>query len=155
MIVTFYADHSYYSQLSNNGGSATILHSINTLRKLGHKANVVAHKDNFTWFKHPKPIRKIPKDTDVCIAVTISDIGPMLKRTKAKPFYWCRLIENHQMPKRKLLKTVSKVTVLVNSENLRDWFAAHGIGKAIPSMVVFTISLEQNQAASLTVSGGK
>ena len=129
MNICFYANHGYWSQLSNNGGTATILNSVKELKRLGHKVSVVATKDSFSWFKHPKPISKIPDNTDACIAVTISDIKPMLKNApkKAKLFYWSRLLEKHQMPKKKLIKWASKVHVIVNSENLRDWYSAHGI----------------------------
>ena len=130
MNICFYADHNYWSQMNNNnGGTATILRSQKTLRKLGYKCDVVARKDGFSWFKHPKPIRHIPKNTDVCIAVTVSDIKPMLKHApkRAKKVYWARLIENRQIRKEKLLKWASKVQVIVNSENLHNWFDAHGI----------------------------
>ena len=131
MNICFYADSKYWSQLSPNGGTATILHSVNVLRKLGHEANVVASIDRFNWFKHSKPLKKIPKDTDVCIAVTVSDISRMLKRTNAKVFYWARLLENHQMTSPSLLKWVSKVSVLVNSKGLQKWYYKHGIDTTI------------------------
>lgn len=129
MNICFYANHPYWSQLNSNGGTSTILKSANSLKSLGHKVHIVATKDKFRWFKHSKPVNKISEDADACIAVTISDIKPMLKYApkKAKLFYWCRLLENHQMSKRKVLKWASKVKVIVNSENLRDWYANHGI----------------------------
>ena len=131
MNICFYADHGYWSQLSPNGGTATILHSADTLRKLGHEVSVVASIDRFSWFKHPKPVKEIPKNTDVCIAVTISDVPRMLKRTKAKPFYWARLLENYQMTSPSLLKQASRVSVLVNSEGLQGWYGKHGIDTQI------------------------
>lgn len=129
MKISFYANHGYWSQLSNNGGTATILKSVAALNKLGHKAEIVAKIDKFNWFKHKKPVAKISKNADVCIAVTVSDIGPMLDHApkNAKKYYWCRLLENHSMPKRKILKKAKKVNVIVNSEDLYTWFMRHGI----------------------------
>jgi len=131
--VCFFADHHTYGGLNNNGGSQTILKSVMTLRTLGHTANVVSRVDRFTLFKHPKPIRSIPEDTEVCIAVSASDIKPMLARMpkKAKAYWWCRLLENYSMPKAKIVKYASKVKLLVNSEGLRDWFKKHGVGSKV------------------------
>ena len=129
MIICFYADHPYWSQLNNNGGSRSILLSQMTLRKLGHEVSVVARHDGFSWFKHPKPIRRIPKNADICIAVSISDVKPMLTRMpkKAKAFYWCRLLETLHMPKSKIVRHAKNVHTLVNSECLQAWFAKHRV----------------------------
>ena len=134
MNIVFCAQHPYYGGLGPTGGTATILRSVMMLRDMGHTANVVTRSDKFTWFKHPAPLRHIPKDADVCIAVSSNDIKPMLTRMpkKARPFYWCRLLDaGSKMPKKKLLHYVSKVPTLVNSENLRDWFKEHGIQTTI------------------------
>ena len=131
MNIAFVGIHPYYGGLSNNGGSTTILRAVMILREMGYTANVVTqHKDKFTFFKHPKPIKRIPKDADVCIAISSSDIGPMLARMpkRATPFYWCRLCDaNTKMPKAKLIRHASKVTTLVNSEGLRDWFKKYNV----------------------------
>ena len=99
MKIAFYAKHHTYGGLANNGGTRTILKSIEALKKLGHEAFYVATVDKFTWFKHDKPKKAIPKDTDVCIAVSISDIQPMMKETPktARVAYWGRPFESWQM----------------------------------------------------------
>lgn len=130
MKIAFCCQHNYYGGLGNQGGSRTIVLSAMMLNELGHKAYVVTqHKDKLTWFKHPKPLKCIPKDTDVCIACSVSDIKPMLTRMpkRAKAFWWCRLLEDYQMPKSKIIRHASKVHTLVNSECLQRWFAKHGV----------------------------
>jgi len=133
MRIAFCCQHNYWGGLNNCGGSRTIVLSCQALKRLGHKAYVVTHSDKLTWIKHDKPLKRISKDTDICVACSVSDIKPMLKHTpkKAKKFYWARLVENRQMQKEKLLKVASKVHIIVNSENLHDWFLAHGIGTEI------------------------
>ena len=135
MKVAFCCQHHTYGGLANNGGSATILKMVAHLRKLGHQADVVTqHKDKFHFFRHPKPIRHIPKDADVCIAVSSNDIKPMLARMpkRAKPFYWARLLDAPaKISEEKLIKYASRVKTLVNSEGLRDWFAERGVPTSI------------------------
>ena len=91
MKIAFYANHPTWGQLRNNGGTKTILRSAETLRDLGHDVDVVANSDKFTYFKHPKPVKKIPK-CDVCIAVSPTDIPPMVKELPSgvKMAVWLR-----------------------------------------------------------------
>ena len=128
MNIAFCCQHPYYGGLNNNGGSQTIVHSCNILSKLGHKAVIVTKWDRHTWVSHKRPVSSIPKDTDICIACSVSDIGQMLKRMpkNAKAFWWCRLREDYQMSKSKILRKARKVEVLVNSEGLQAWFNSHG-----------------------------
>jgi len=90
---------------------------------------VVTFSDKFHWFKHKKPLKKIPPKTDICIACSVSDIKPMLKKMPkhAKAFWYCRLLEKHQMDKEKIVKYAGKVKTLVNSECLQRWFADRGV----------------------------
>jgi len=133
MKIAFCAQHPYYGGLNQCGGSRTIILCTQTLNKLGHRTHIVTHSDRHTWIKHKPPLKRIPPDTDVCIACSISDIGPMLKTKpkNARAYYWCRLLESHQMSKANILRKARRVHVIVNSENLYDWFLAHGIKTAI------------------------
>ena len=129
MKIIFYNDHSYFGQLNNNGGSKTIIKSAEALRRLGHKCEIVCHKDKFTWFKHRKSIRKIPDNADVCIAVGVADVKPMLQSMPscARPFWWMRGLEKWQMPKEALLKWASNIRTIVNATHLKVWLKKHGI----------------------------
>ena len=133
MNIAFCAQHSYWGGLGNNGGSRTIILSCETLRNLGHCADIVTHSDKYTWHKHLSPISHIPHNTDVCIACSVSDIEPMLAKMpkKAKAFWWCRLIENHQIPKAKIIKRAGMVRTLVNSESLQGWFKLYGVDTTV------------------------
>ncbi|MGW8324106.1 MAG: glycosyltransferase [Desulfobacterales bacterium] len=133
MKIIFACQHNYWGGLSNTGGSRTIIASCKALNSIGHKTQIVTRSDKCTLFKHKKPLKTIPHDTDVCIACSVSDIDPMLKTMpkNAKAYWWCRLVENHSMAKKKILKKASKVNVIVNSENLHDWFKAHEIKSRI------------------------
>jgi len=108
MNIAFYADHPYWGQLSNNGGTRTVLKSAATLRELGHEVSIVAHKDKFTWFKHHKPVHSIPANADHIIAVSISDLKQLLRtyRGHARLGYWARPYETWQMPMEKVLKWI-------------------------------------------------
>jgi hypothetical protein len=132
MNITFYADDKKWSQLSNGGGTKTIICSAETLRSIGHKVSIVARKDNFTWVSHPKPLRTVPKKTDVLIAVTISDVNHIMKYTGMKLAYWSRPVELWQKPKIKAIHTLKKFikaggTVMSNSSWQIDWLAKNGV----------------------------
>ena len=133
MNIALCAQHPYWGGLSNNGGSRTILLSCDALNKMGHRAVVVTSSDKYTWHKHEKPVKKIPADTDVCIACSVSDIDTMLakKPKKAEAMWWCRLLETYQMPENKIVKRARYVKTLVNSEGLQRWFARHGVNTTI------------------------
>lgn len=135
MRIAFYCNHPYYGGLNNNGGTRTIVRSAATLRSMGHKVDIVACADKYTWEKHPKVRRKLHPETDRIIAASVSDVEGAVrhKPKKAKVFWWCRLLEAYQMPKSKILKRAGMVEVLVNSQWLRSWFKKNGI----PSRIVY------------------
>ena len=101
MVIAFYADDARWSQLSNGGGTRTILKSVEALKELGHNAYVVANKDRFTWFKHDKPSHKITSGTDAVVAVHIHDVNHVIKLIGKYPVvsYWARPAEEWSMNK--------------------------------------------------------
>lgn len=144
MRIAFYADHRKWSQLANNGGTRTILLSSKVLNDLGHLTVVVAHKDRFSWFKHPKPVHSIPKYTDAVVAVTISDVAEVLAgrvrgRIKTERIaYWARPYETWQMPEDDIFRLLKKFVkadgvVMVNSE----WQQGELLRHEIPAAVVY------------------
>jgi len=141
--ITFFADHHTYGQLSNNGGTRTILLSQKELERQGHIVDVVASVDKYTWHKHKKPVRSIPKDSQAVIAVSVADIDPMLKKMKkrgikCRPSVWVRgwpiwtMSEQSIISKLKRLFTIGG-RVYVNASWLHHKLTANGI----PSYVVF------------------
>lgn len=124
MKIAFCSLHPYWHGLQNNGGSCTIIRAVRALRDLGHDAYIVTPTDKHTWLQHTTR-KKIKRGTDVCVAVAISDIKPMLAKAPAGAMtaYWARPVELWQRKNRshakngvpqKLLKKVDKV--FVNSE---------------------------------------
>ena len=136
MRIAFYANHPMWGGLGNNGGSNTILRSAEALRQLGHKVDVVAKVDKFTYFKHPKPLPKLPK-CDICIAVSIADIAPMVKECPkgVKMGVWIRGWSTWAMSSSKMLfylKMFSRAghLILTNSR----WIEKYLEKKEIPSI---------------------
>jgi hypothetical protein len=120
----------FWGGLGPNGGSRTILKSAEALRALGHRVDVVAVKDNFTWFKHPKILSKIPKDADAVVSISISDIRWMHKQApvNAKKFYWMRGYENWRgLSNEEYVGKLVKQKIIVNSTGLKLHLARLGI----------------------------
>ncbi|MBD3293848.1 MAG: hypothetical protein GF393_13065 [Armatimonadia bacterium] len=133
MNICFYADDPKWSQLSNGGGTRTILLSAKTLQQLGHKVSIVAHKDRFTWFEHIKPVKSVPKHAEVVVAVHVCDVPHVLKYArKHKVAYWARPFETWAMPELKivsLLKRFHKAggTIMANSRWPVEFLQKHGV----------------------------
>lgn len=135
MNICFYANHHYYGGLANNGGSRTILLSAEVLRALGHRVDIVACVDNFIWFAHPPVKKDVPKDTDVIIAVSISDVPLIYKKYhgRYKLAYWARPFELWQKTENKCCRILKKFTekyngiVICNSSWQTTWLATQGI----------------------------
>ncbi len=139
MRITFFADDPRWSGLSNGGGTRTLVLSAQTLRELGHNVSIVAHKDGYSWDKHPKPIHNVPKNTDILIAVTISDVKHVMKYKGMRLAYYSRPVEcdtkghKWQMSQKKALATLRKFTkkykgvIISNSGWQIKWLKKHGI----------------------------
>lgn len=146
MKIAFFADHPYWGQLANNGGTRTVLLSVRALNGMRHDAYVVAHKDKFTWFPHRKPEKRMLPGTDVVVAVSISDVKMLMKMRPrgVRMAYWARPFEIWQVP---LEKTLSRLRafqkaggiVMVNS----GWQQAYLNKHNLPSALVYSgIDLE-------------
>ena len=74
--------------LANNGGSRTLIHCQRVLRELGHKVDIIATADRFTWFEHIKAIKRIPPNVDWVIATACSSVKSTLQsHCKNKAWY--------------------------------------------------------------------
>ena len=67
------------SGLGNNGGSRTLIKCAATIEKIGHKCDIIAQADNFTWFEHKPPINYLPKDADAIVATACTTVDSTLK----------------------------------------------------------------------------
>ena len=127
MRIAFYANGPK-SGLDNNGGSRTILKSAEVLRDLGHRVDIVATHDAFTWFSHPKPVRQVPEGDGVVVAVSARDVKNAVKYARGKPVYWwIRGKELWQMPEEKLIERASWVKCITNAQHLTDWLKSHKV----------------------------
>ena len=113
------------TNLGNTGGCKTIVESAKTLRKLGHKVDIVASKNRYTW-DNVKTIKEIPK-CDACIAISCMDIGTTLNAKAGKKVFWKRGHEVWMMPKDKLLRKISKIETICNSTWQVEHLKKHGI----------------------------
>ena len=108
--------------LGNNGGSQTIILSSQTLNDIGHKSNVVTDHggSGFTWFKHAKPLKYFPDDTDAVIATGCTTVINTSRLNIPKKYWWIRAHESWGYPDKKLvsLYNLPEVTNLVNSNGL-------------------------------------
>lgn len=115
--------------LGNNGGSQTIILSSQTLNDIGHKSNIVTDHggSGFTWFKHAKPIKNFPNDTDVVIATGCTTVIHTSKLNIPKKYWWIRGHEIWGYPEKKLLS-------LYNLKNVVNITNSHGLAKRISKL---------------------
>ena len=99
--------------LGNNGGSRTIIKCNEVLNKLGHSSFLISDVDNFTWFKHEKPLMNIPSDLDVLIATANTTIQSTLSSIAKKKAWYIRLDTDY------VKEFDRNVIVIVNSNGLR------------------------------------
>lgn len=131
MKIAFYTKHPVWGGLANNGGSRTVLKSVQALNEIGHSAYVVTKSDRFTWFKHEKPYVSIPDETDVVVAVTISDVTRLnkIKHKRYKKAYWMRGLERWQMQPKDIYRVLKAFDgqIICNSTWLMQKLADNGI----------------------------
>jgi len=121
--ITFIAKHPYWSQLTNNGGTRTIVKSAEALIKLGHTVDIVCKSNRYTWGPCPQTTKKIPSNSDAYIAVTPSDVIYL-----PKPGYlWLRGLHSWSMSEKKLLDICKKTNVITNATHLTNWLAKRGV----------------------------
>lgn len=129
----FYTGHPRYGAISNNGGSLTIVKSCEQLIDMGHEFRVVARNDNMTWVKHRRPLKSIPGNSEVVIAISISDINLMLKKAPkdARKAYWMRGFEKWRMPKKDIYRILEKFSkkhlIMCNAQWMVDNLGQRGI----------------------------
>ena len=74
MIILYIVFNCLQTGLGNNGGTRTIINCQRVLERLGHRCDIVATVDKFTWFHHKKPIKTIPKDANWLIATSCTSV---------------------------------------------------------------------------------
>lgn len=121
------AFNSVNSGLGNNGGSRTIIKCTEILEVLGHRCDIVAISDKFTWFDHKPIIQYIPSDLDVFIAVACTDVVSTLQTATPKKAWYIRAHEDWSMSDEELCKRYnSGILNIVNSKGLQQQLASVG-----------------------------
>jgi len=129
MRICFYADGPK-SGFANNGGSQTILRSVEALRLLGHQVDTIAEHDSFTWFHHDPSLRSVDGRYDAMVAVSSRDVKKMCQLYHGKAdllFWWVRGKELWQMSEKKLIERAHMVHCITNASHLSDWLSSHGV----------------------------
>lgn len=90
------------SGLGNGGGSKTTIMCAKVLEDLGHRCDIIATTDNFTWFDHKPVINYIPDDLDIIIATACTTVQSTLQANVPKKAYYIRGFETWVMDEKKL-----------------------------------------------------
>ena len=72
------AFNSLNSGLANNGGSRTVILCAEMLEELGHRCDIIATSDRFTWLDHKRPVQYIPSDLDAILATASTTVPTTL-----------------------------------------------------------------------------
>jgi len=127
------AFNSLNSGLANNGGSRTVILCAQVLEELGHRCDIVATSDNFTWFAHKPVIQYIPRDTHIIIATACTTVKSTIEsRVQAKAWY----IRGHEMwmySEEQLAKlyNISEIKNIINSKGLQQKLATYGADSVV------------------------
>lgn len=122
------AFNSMSSGLGNNGGSRTILKCCEVLNKLGHRCDVIANVDNFTWFNHKLTLKNVPSDLDVLISTAAIDVFSTLIVDIPRKAWYIRAHETWAMSESKLVSQYKddRFLNIVNSNGLKQLLAIYG-----------------------------
>ena len=114
--------------MGNNGGTRTIIKCSEILKRLGHKSTIISEIDNFTWFNHDFPVRKIPRDLEAIIATACTTVHNTLDSKIQKKAWYIRGHENWCMKERELneLYLRDDIIKICNSKGLKKTVEKHG-----------------------------
>jgi len=116
------------SGLGNNGGSRTIIKCCEVLNELGHRCDIIANVDNFTWFNHKPIINYISKDLDAIINIASIDYNTTRRFSVPIKAAWWRGHEiwNNTEDHLRYCYTDKSVRNFVNSKGLQKLLQSYG-----------------------------
>ncbi len=120
--------NSLNSGLANNGGSRTVILCAKVLEELGHKCDIVATSDRFTWFAHKPVIQHIPSSTDVIIATGCTTVVSTLESRVPNKAWYIRGHETWMYSEKQLaeLYNIPEIKNIVNSKGLQQILSSYG-----------------------------
>lgn len=120
--------------IGNNGGSASVIKSANTLKSLGEDVIIIVNgKSNYTWSEINAPVVKVKDvneiDGDVIIATGINTLDSTNKSKISNKFIWIRGYEIWNVSEDKFIKMLkeSKCKKIVNSIGLQNKLKKYSI----------------------------
>ena len=127
------AFNSSNSGLGNNGGTKTIIKCCEALNSIGHECDIITVADKFTWFEHKPPVRYMPNDLDVIIAVANSDVVGTLRSNVDKKAWYIRGHESWSAPEYLLEDYYRNPNILniVNSKGLQQKLTTYGADSVV------------------------
>lgn len=115
------------SGLGNGGGSKTTILCSKALEEIGHRCDIIATVDNFTWFEHKPVINYIPHDLDVIVATACTTVPSTLQSNVPKKAWYIRGHETWMWPEDTLAKLYNAgLFNIVNSRGLQDKLKSFG-----------------------------
>jgi len=125
----------------NNGGTATLFHSANTLHVLGHQVRVVSDLENrFTWFglngpRFTQAYRDEYPNAEILVATGANSMIRVLEAPDSKgvKFWWIRAHEKWIVDSQTLLNRYknSKIRKMTNSASLKGFIKEKTGAKAV------------------------
>lgn len=120
------------SGLGNNGGSRTIIKCAEVLEQLGHRCDIIATVDNFTWFDHKPVMPYIAKDLDAIIATACTTVDVVVKVDLPGKAWYIRAHEDWAMNEIDLIRRYnSGLLNIVNARGLQEKLKSYGADSVV------------------------
>lgn len=125
--------NSLNSGLANNGGSRTVILCAQALEELGHRCDIVATSDRFTWFDHKPVIQYIPSSTDVIIATGCTTVMTTLESWVPNKAWYIRGHETWMYSEEQLVElyNIPEIKNIVNSKGLQQKLFSYGADSTV------------------------
>lgn len=120
------------SGLGNNGGSRTLIKCADALENIGHRCDIIASVDNFTWFEHKKPINYLPRDAEAIIATACTTVEGTLNTNIPIKAWYIRGHESWSYPEATLGKLYNTpIFNITNSYGLKNKVESFGANAVV------------------------
>ncbi len=126
------AFNSLNSGLANNGGSRTVILCAEMLEELGHRCDIIATSDRFTWLDHKRPVQYIPSDLDAILATASTTVPTTLHSNIPIKAWYIRGHESWVYNEGQLSELYNSGLInIVNSKGLQQKLASYGANSTV------------------------